>query len=144
MVIRHSKADELKLKLIPHQHLQAIVEGRGGKLEFASIAFRVIVGAAMTEYADNREPLDEVYKAAVDSLIQIGERYKRLETFGTSGDELRSLKDALNLTDDMHDVTTSRQQAEMYTTVAKFIGGFDLTLRNLYSMRKNYQGEKAA
>jgi hypothetical protein len=140
-IIRHAKADELKLKLIPHQHLQAIIDGRGGKPEFASIAFRVVVGAALTEFADNREPLDEVFEAAIDSLILVGERYQRVTTFSTSGDELRSLKAALNLADDLQEVCTRRQQAEMYTTVAKFIGGFDLTLRNLYSMRKNYERE---
>jgi hypothetical protein len=138
-IIRHSKADDLKLKLIPHQHLQSIVDGRGGKPEFASIAFRVIVGAAMTEYADNREPLEAVYQSAVDSLISVGERYQRLQTFGTSGDELRSLKEALNLTDDLQEVCTSRQQAEMYTAVYKFIGSFDLTMRNLYGVKKNFQ-----
>ncbi|SAL05965.1 hypothetical protein AWB81_07383 [Caballeronia arationis] len=140
-IIRHSKADELKLKLIPHQHLQAIIDGRGGKPEFASIAFRVVVGAALTEFADNRGPLDEVFKAAIDSLILVGERYQRLATFGTSGDELQTLKAALNLADDLQEVCTRRQQAEMYTTVRQFIGSFDLTMRNLQGVRKNY-GER--
>jgi hypothetical protein len=123
--------------MIPHQHLQAIVDGRGGKPEFASIAFRLVVGAALAEFVDDSTPLDDVFRPAIDSLIQVGERYERLKKFGASGDELLKLKAGLNLADDLQDVCTSREQADIYTNVYQFIGDFDLTMRNLHGVKKN-------
>ncbi|WP_144106854.1 hypothetical protein [Paraburkholderia sp. BCC1886] len=138
-IFRHSANDDLKLKLIPHQHLQAIFDRRGTKAEFASVAFRVIVGACLAVYADDQETLDVVYKAAIDSLIAVGERYQRVETFGLNGDEMRQLKDALNLTDEVQELTTRRQQVDMYKAAYQFVGSFEGTMRNLRQVQQNYR-----
>jgi ABC-type phosphate transport system auxiliary subunit len=69
----------------------------------------------------------------------MGERYTRLSKFGTSGDELIRIKAALNLTDDLQDVATKREQAEMYKQVEGFVGAFDFTMKNLRLLKERYQ-----
>lgn len=140
-IIRHSSKQELSLKLIPHTHLQSMVDGRGTEEEFLTIIFRVMVGGSLTAFADEagEAALESVYTSAVSSLVAVGERYQRFGKFGCNGDELKSLKEALNLTDDLQAVTTRRQQAEMYKQVQGFVGGFDFTMNNLRILKGKYQ-----
>lgn len=142
-IIRHSQDQELNLKLIPHGHLQAIVEGRGAIDEFLTVAFRITVGASLTGLAneDGQKHLNEVFLCALHSLILVGERYERLGKFGCHGDELTSLKAALNLTDDLQSVSTKRQQAEMYRRVQGFIGGFDVTMTYLRKSKESHSDD---
>jgi len=126
--------DELNLKLVPHGHLAAMVEGRGDMDAYSTVVFRILVGAALIEFADDdaKEALEkEVFLPALDSLISVGERYQRLGKFGLNGNELQSLKQALNLTDDLQAVTTRRQQLEMYQKVQDYVGGIEFTLNKL-------------
>lgn len=135
-IFRHTPDQELSLKLIPHGHLQAIVDGRGTEEEFLTVAFRVMVGGSLTAFADEagEKALEGVYVDALKALVSVGERYERLSKFGCNGDELKSLKDAINLTDDLQEVTTRRQQAEMYKQVMGFVGGFAFTMKNLRTL----------
>jgi hypothetical protein len=129
--------DELNLKLVPHGHLSAMAEGRGDEGAFNTVTFRTLVGAALLGFADDddKKKLEtEIFKPALASLISVGERYQRLGKFGLNGDELKSLKEALNLTDDLQAVTTRRQQLEMYTKVQNYVGGIDFTLNKLRAL----------
>lgn len=140
-IIRHTPGQEVTLKLIPHAHLKAIADGRGGEEEFLTITFRTLVGASLTGFADDADQkhLEEIFQAATEALISMGERYTRLSKFGTSGDELIRIKAALNLTDDLQDVATKREQAEMYKQVEGFVGAFDFTMKNLRLLKERYQ-----
>lgn len=135
-IFRHTPDQELSLKLIPHGHLQAVVDGRGTEEEFLTVTFRVMVGGSLTAFADEagEKALEGVYVDALKALVSVGERYERLGKFGCNGDELKSLKDAINLTDDLQEVTTRRQQAEMYKQVMGFVGGFAFTMKNLRTL----------
>lgn len=140
-IIRHTPDQELNLKLIPHGHLQAIVDGRGTEEEFLTVAFRIMVGGSLTVFADTEgeKALEGTFTEAVKALVSVGERYERLGKFGCNGDELKALKDALNLTDDLQEVTTKRQQADMYEQCMRFVGGFAYTMKNLRALRSKYQ-----
>jgi hypothetical protein len=141
ILFRNTMDAELNLALVPHGHLKAIAEERGGEEEFLTVAFRSMVGASLIVFADEagKEALEkEVFLPALASLIAVGERYQRLGKFSFIGDELKSLKDALNLTDDLQKVTTRRQQREMYRQVQGFIGGFEFTLKNLRLLQERY------
>jgi hypothetical protein len=95
-----------------------------------------MVGGSLTAFADEagEKALEGVYVDALKALVSVGERYERLSKFGCNGDELKSLKDAINLTDDLQEVTTRRQQAEMYRQVMGFVGGFAFTMKNLRTL----------
>ncbi|MDR5839294.1 hypothetical protein [Caballeronia sp. LZ034LL] len=142
IMFRNTQNEELNLALVPHGHLQAIAEGRGTEDAYLTVCFRIMVGASLTAFADDvgKETLEkEVFLPASDSLIAVGERYQRLGKFGVNGDELKSLKEALNLTDDLQNVTTRRQQRDMYVQVQGFVGGFDFTLNNLRILRERHK-----
>jgi hypothetical protein len=134
ILFRNTPDEEFNLKLIPHGQLQAMAEGRGDEETFLTVTFRVLVGAALTEFADEvgmQTMQSEVFIPALDSLISVGERYQRLGKFGVNGDELTQLKQALNLTDDLQTVSTRRQQLEMYQRVQQHVGGIEFTLKKL-------------
>lgn len=137
-IVRHSQMQELDLKIIPHAHLQALVDGRGDTNEYLTVAFRVLVGASLTVLADSdgEKTLEQAFQPAIDALLSIGERYERLKKFGLNGDELMALKEALNLTDELQDVSTKKQQAQMYMQVKGFVGGFDYTMKNLRRLKE--------
>lgn len=140
-LIRNSADEELNLALIPHGHLKALADGQGAENEYLTVAFRIMVGASLIAFADEdaKKMLErEIFLPALNSLIAVGERYGRLGKFGCSGDELTSLKQALNLTDDLQKVTTRRQQLEMYEQVQGFVGGFEFTLKNLRLLQERY------
>jgi hypothetical protein len=142
ILFRNSKEEELNLALIPHAHLEAIVQGRGGEEEYLTVSFRTLVGASLAAFADEegKQTLEkEVFLPALGSLIAVGERYERLGKFGCNGDELGQLKAALNLTDDLQAATTRRQQLEMYQQVQGFVGGIQFTLNNLRLLKDRYQ-----
>jgi hypothetical protein len=114
-----------------------MAEGRGDEGAFNTVTFRTLVGAALLGFADDddKKKLEtEIFRPAIASLISVGERYQRLGKFGLNGDELKSLKEALNLTDDLQAVTTRRQQLEMYTKVQNYVGGIDFTLNKLRAL----------
>ena len=138
MLYRVTPDQELNLKLIPHGHLTALFEGRGGEEEYLTVAFRVLVGGSLTVLADTagEKTLEKEFDPAVDALISVGERYERLGKFGLNGDELKSLKSALILTDDLQDVSTRKQQAQMYTQVQGFVGSFAYTMKNLRVLKE--------
>lgn len=136
LLFRRPQAHQVTLMIVPHAHLQALVDGRGTEDEFLTVAFRVAVGSSLTAFADDEDqkPLNEVFLASLNSLIAVGERYERLGKFGCNGDELTNLKEGLNLTDDLQAVTTRRQLLEMYKQVQGIIGGFSFTMTNLRLM----------
>ncbi|WP_244832376.1 hypothetical protein [Caballeronia sp. TF1N1] len=134
ILLRIRKDQELDLQLVPHGHLHAMAEGRGDVSAFDTIVFRTLVGASLARLADDvgmRTMEAEVFMPALGSLISVGERYQRLGKFGLNGDELKSLKQALNLTDDLQAVSTRRQQLEMYQKVQNYVGGLEFTLQKL-------------
>jgi hypothetical protein len=142
ILFRNTPDEELNLALIPHGHLKALADGRGGEEEYLTVVFRIMVGASLIAFADedDRKMLErEIFLPALSSLIAVGERKQRLNRFGFSGDELTGLKQALNLTDDLQKVTTRRQQLEMYEQVQGFVGGFSFTLKNLHILQGKFQ-----
>lgn len=140
-IYRHNQAAETQLKLIPHGYLIALTEGRGDENVFLTLVLRVIIGTTLVCYVedDGRTPLDAIFKKAINSLICVGDRARKLDRWGCSGDELQDIKAALNLADDLQDVSTRRQQAVMYEKVERFVGGYDFTMRNLKALQEKYQ-----
>lgn len=137
-IFRVTPNEELELKLIPHGHLQAMIEGRGDHDAFNTITFRVMVGACMTGLIveEDLKHVEPLFKDALNGLIAIGDRFERLGKFGANGDEVRWIKEALNLTDELQTVTTRKQQAASYKTVERFVGGFAYTMNNLRNLKE--------
>jgi hypothetical protein len=140
-IFRHTPAQELDLKIIPHGHLQAVIDGRATENEFLTVVFRVMVGGSLTSFAneEGEKALESIYTNALNALIAIGERYERLKKFGCHGDEIRFIKEALNMTDDLQELTTRKQQTEMYQQVMAFVGSFSKTMVNLRALQEKYQ-----
>ncbi|MFP3645200.1 hypothetical protein [Paraburkholderia sp. SIMBA_054] len=140
-LFRHTASQELELKIIPHAHLQAVIDGRGGENEFLTVVYRVMVGGSLTSYADEEgeRALEGIFTAALNALINIGERYEQLQKFSCLGDEIYPVKEALNMTDDLQALTTRKQQSQVYLQVSHFVGSFAKTMRNLRALQEKYQ-----
>jgi hypothetical protein len=133
-LVRFNREAELNLQLVPHGQLAAMAEGRGDEETYLTVTFRILVGASLIEFADEAgmETLEEeVFIPALRSLISVGERYQRLGKFGLNGDELLSLKQALNLTDQLQIAATRKQLLEQSMKVQNHVGGIEFTLNKL-------------
>lgn len=137
-IFRQSAAQELQLKIIPHAHLKAIIDGRGGVDEFLTLCFRIMVGGSLTSLADEEGEvtLEKEFDPGIEALLAIGTRYEKLGKIGVNGDELLAIKHALNLTDDLQEASTRKQQSEMYQQVSHFVGGFEYTMKNLRKLKE--------
>jgi hypothetical protein len=141
-IYRYGTSQETETMLIPHAHLANMAEGRGDPDMFLTLATRTMIGAVLTRFLEDEDPLatdeiDSVFRNGVMSLIAIGERYQRVHKIGVNGNELIALKMVLNLTDDLQKVTTRRQQKHTLQIVSNFIGSFDQTLSNLKKLHVN-------
>jgi hypothetical protein len=136
-LFRHTAQQELSLQILPHAHLMALVEGRGEENEFLTVVFRVTAGSMLTVHADDegRLILDVIFRNAINGLISVGDRYKKHGKFGFSGDDLKDIKEALCMSDELQKVCTRRQQLVVYQHTERFVGGFEFTLKNLKELQ---------
>jgi hypothetical protein len=108
--MRYSSANELMLKLVPHQELERLRDGTADEGTWHTLTMRLDWGLFMA--IDHFE--DDVAKTAIreglEALLSIKDRNAKLAKWGASGSEFKAIGLALNLTDEMQSRTTRREQ----------------------------------
>lgn len=124
VMFRHSGNSDTNLKLIPHAHLAKILAGEGDAECWHTLVFRLNCGCAIANksFAHQPEVQDEIERALA-AMVEVGKRYKRTGKLGCTGDEFRIIGAALNLTDDIQENTTRREQRDAYNWVYGQVGG---------------------
>jgi hypothetical protein len=101
-----------ELKLMPHQELLELREGRGTLGNWDVVVSRInwaSVLAGMVEFSFDPSP---IINAGTDAMMAVHKRWKEKERFVFTGDELRAVGEAITLADDMQDATTRRQHRD--------------------------------
>jgi len=101
-----------ELKLIAHQELLELREGRGNLGNWDCVTSRISWAstlAGMVEFSFDPSP---VINAGIDSMMAVHKRWQEKEKFVFTGDELRAVGEAITLADDMQDATTRRQHRD--------------------------------
>lgn len=112
-IYRQPAAELTMRKLTPHAHLDNLRDGVADRETWNTLKYRINEGASLASrhHTDNVE-LRAAMAAAVEALCSIGKRYLDLGKFGCSGDEFRAIGRALDLTDELQNVTTTRQHLQ--------------------------------
>ncbi len=105
------------LKLVPHQCLAEIREGRGTEQSWNTLAARVNWAGVLACNVEFEQDLRPPIKEALDALRALDARYKDKGKYIATGDELRAIGEALSLADDIQDVTTRRDHRDAFVTV---------------------------
>ncbi len=112
--------DTRMLKLVPHKCLDDLRAGRGTEHTWSTLACRInwasvlVCNLVTVEFSEDPKP---AMREALDALRSLDARYKEKGRYVATGDELRALGDALNLADDIQDVTTRRDHRDAFITV---------------------------
>lgn len=112
IIFRSNEEDERILKLMPHQELAEIREGRGTEDSYWTVTNRINWASTMASMVPFSFDPAPVLNTGLDALMGLFERFKRVGKFGVTGEELRAIGAALTLADDMHDATTRRQHRD--------------------------------
>lgn len=108
--IRFGQREENLLMLVPHQELERFREGDADEHTWHTITMRLDWGCFLSiDHFDNIEINDQI-RDALDAMVAIKDRHKRLGKWGTSGEEFFKIGEALNLVDEMQRKTTRREQ----------------------------------
>lgn len=105
-----SAGDDLDLKLIPHSELEKLRTGEADAYTINTLAFRINFGYVMAGEVYDGHDARVVTLAGLDALRCVKARFDRTGKYGASGEEFKRLGDALNITDDMQDGSTRREQ----------------------------------
>lgn len=105
------------LKLVPHQALTEIREGRGTESSWNTLACRINWAGVLACNIGFREDLRPPIKEALDALRALEARHRKKGRYIATGDELRALGLALTIADDIQDVTTRRDHRDAFVTV---------------------------
>jgi hypothetical protein len=108
------------LKLVPHQCLAEIREGRGTEQSWNTLAARINWASVLVcnldtiAFSDDPKP---AMRRALDALRALDARYKERGRYVATGEEVKALGLALSLADDLQDVTTRREHRDALATV---------------------------
>lgn len=109
-MFRYSQQEETALQLVPHSELDKFRHGLGDEVAWNTLAFRLNWGYVMAdEFGD--EPR-AVMVEGLNAIRAIRERNERLQKWGCTGDEFFAIGEALNLTDEMQQKTTRKEQLD--------------------------------
>ena len=99
--------DRVNLQLAPHATLDAFKLGAGDESGWHTLAQAVNFGAVLSR----AQPADvqAVMSRALDALVAVRLRFETSGQWGVSGDEYRSLGEALSLANDIQDASTRRE-----------------------------------
>jgi len=109
--------DNRNLKLIPHQCLAELREGRANEVTRNTIAARLNWGSVLACNIKFEQDLRPSFKEALDAMRLIDARYTERGKYIATGDELKAIGDALTIADDIQDVTTRRDHRDAFVTV---------------------------
>lgn len=109
--------DTRNLKLIPHQCLAELRQGRGSEEVWNTLTCRANWAAVLACNIEFEQDLRPAIREALDALRAIEARFKAIDRWIATGDELRVIGDALTIADDIQDVTTRRDHRDAFVTV---------------------------
>ena len=108
--IRYSQANELMLKLIPHQELERLRDGTADEGTWHTLTMRLDWGLFMAIDHFKDEGAKQAIHEALEAVLAIKERKAKMAKWGATGPEFHAIGLALNLTDEMQSRTTRREQ----------------------------------
>jgi hypothetical protein len=108
MTIRFNSDCEMKLQLIPHQELAALIDGIGNETSWHTVTCRLNVGITMARNYFTDEAIT-VLALALDAIVDVRDRHTRVGKYGASSEEAKLIGAGLVLTDEMQKLCTRRQ-----------------------------------
>ncbi len=123
-IIRHSASAETDLKLIPHSMLAKLLAGEGNAECWHTIVFRLNCANAIANKSFAHQPeVQDQMEQALAAICEVGKRFKRGGKWGCTGDEFKLIGAGLNLSDELQQETTRREQRDAYNWVFSQVGG---------------------
>lgn len=120
---RYNSDADFWLKHMPHQALEALRNGTIDAAMHNMLVIRVLLGRQIVEdHLVDPGEARQIMAAGVAAVESVAARYDRLGRFGATGEELRQIGDALNLCDDLQDITTRREQEVSLAAVLRING----------------------
>jgi hypothetical protein len=110
--MRYSSANELMLKLVPHQELERLRDGTADEGTWHTLTVRLDWGLFMAIDHFEDDVAKATIKEALEALLAIKDRNAKLAKWGATGQEFHAIGMALNVTDEMQARTTRREQDE--------------------------------
>lgn len=108
--IEHSQNEAVGEKTLAHKQFGEMREGRGTYEVWCDLAARVNLGSVLARnHAFNEINPTTILNGGIEALDGVYKRAKKHGRYVLSGDEMRTLGDALELVDAMQDATTRRQ-----------------------------------
>jgi hypothetical protein len=107
--IRYSQANETQLQLVPHAELEKFRRGLADEYSWNTLAFRLNWGYVMADDFMEAEAR-AVMEQGLAAIRSVKARHERLGQWGMAGEEFTQVGDALNLTDQMQQRTTRKEQ----------------------------------
>jgi hypothetical protein len=107
--IRYSQSNETQLQLVPHAELEKFRRGLADEYSWNTLAFRLNWGFVMADDFMEAEAR-AVMEQGLAAIRSVKARHERLGQWGMAGEEFTQVGDALNLTDQMQQRTTRKEQ----------------------------------
>lgn len=112
VTIRHSSSADIGLQLVPHSELEKLREGTADQYTVNTLAFRLNWGYVMAGEVFDAPEARAVTERGLAAIRSVKERHARLGKYGATGEEFTAMGYALNVTDDMQQRATRREQLE--------------------------------
>jgi len=110
MTIRHPAEADTDLALIPHVAMERFRTGCGDEEAWHTITCRLNIGLTLAHQTNQSEAYWTIH-AGLDAMRAIYKRHQDAGKWGASGDNLRTMGQALVVTDDMQSQCTRRELA---------------------------------
>lgn len=107
IVFAVSRSDSTELQTYPHAALDRCLLGIADGDDIATLVTRINWAQALAMVTGKEK--DPLLDAAVGALVSVIARFERTGQAGVSGDEKRTIGDALNLADQMQVTSTRRE-----------------------------------
>ena len=110
IVFRHSNKADLSLKVIPREDLERLRTGEADEYTINTLAFRLNWGYVMAGEIFDTPEARKIMEDGLAAIRAVKERHKKTGKYGATGEEFFAMGDALNMTDEMQEGSTRREQ----------------------------------
>lgn len=112
IAFRHNAEEETALQLAPHLSLSKFRQGIADEQDWHTLAARVNVGSIAANWHDQSEAIGAM-NDGLHAIRSVSARHQRTQAWGITGDELKAIGEALNLTDEIQKGLTRREMASV-------------------------------
>ena len=109
------------MQLIPHLEFAKLKAMEADESTWHTLAARLNVGQLLAHRHFN-EAEKIICRNALDAMVSIRDRHSKVGKWGGTGDELRDIGKALNLTDEMQKASTRRELRDTISHVYEVAG----------------------